>query len=357
MKMTKICNKCGRSLEDSVNFCPNCKSTSFRNKNEIVQYDTPVHRLLYWNYDGKYAISKSKVTGIVVFLIFSVLALASGAPAAILLFAAVFGILTYIIGFGVHQMISRPSQTKLEHNDYGLLTDLKHFFFYWQNRQGQYVLSKTKIISHLIFLMFFSIALSLPSVINLFVAVLFGVIFEIPVFFVGYGIHKLANPNPEAPSNYIEPSKQPSKVKLPKKLKPKAIKSSIIPEYMGYVTQLDELNSKFKSKEKSTRDLIEKRFEPPQLTYTRFIGGVDKSAELFKIHSDAAYSMINLADEYSSRIAGEIESKIDILNSINEKMDNLANELVLSGDISKKEDVDNVMGEMDNLIDSVKDYE
>lgn len=355
--MTKVCTNCGKTLDSNVNFCPNCKSTSFRSKNEIVPYDSPVHRLFYWNYNGEYAISKSKVTGIVVFLIFSVLALASGAPAAILLFAVVFGILTYILGFGVHQMISRPSRVKLAHNDYGLVTDLKHFFFYWQNNLGQYVLSKTKIISHLIFLMFFSIALSLPTTVNLFVAVIFGLIFEVPTFLVGYGIHKLTNPNPEAPSNYIEPSKQPSKVRFPKKFKPKAIKRGIIPEYMGYVTQLDELNSKFKSKEKSTRALIEKRFEPPQLTYTRFIGGVDKSAEMFKIHSDAAYSMINLADEYSPRIAGEIESKIDILTSINEKMDNLANELVLSGDISKKEDVDNVMGEMDNLIDSVKDYE
>ena len=355
--MSKVCTNCGKTLDDNVNFCPYCKSTSFKNKYEIVEADnSPAHRLLYWNYNGKYAISKTKFTAISVFLIFSVVAGLSGAPIAILLFAFAFAGITYVLGFAIHQMISHPSQSKLDHNDYGLLTDLKHFLLYWQNREGQYVFSKTKIISHLVFLMFFALAMCSP-VSNLFVSVLVGLIIEVPVFFVGYGIHKITNSNPEAPQNYIEPKKHTSKVKFPKRTKPKSIKKGIVPEFMGYVTQLDELNSKFKSKEKATRNLIEKRFEPPQLTYTRFIGGVDKSAELFKKHSDAAYNMINIADEYSTRIAGEIESKIEILKAINEKMDNLANELVLSGDISKKEDVDNVMGEMDNLIDSVKDYD
>ena len=123
------------------------------------------------------------------------------------------------------------------------------------------------------------------------------------------------------------------------------------------LVKLDELNSKFASKEKSTRDLIAKRFEPPQLTYTRFISGVDKSAELFKSNSDSAYTMISLTGEYSPRIAGEIEKKIDIMNKIVQKLDSLSNELIVNNDLSKKEDVDTIIDDMDNLIDSVKDYE
>ena len=355
--MSKVCTNCGKTVNDTDKFCPYCRSTSFRNKYQVVEAnDTPVHKLLYWNYDGQYVLSKSKVTAVCVFLMFSVVALASGAPAAILVFAFGFAGLTYLLGYGIHQMIGRPLQARLDHNDYGLITDLKHFLFYWQNRQGQYVLSKTKIVSHLIFLMFFGIGMAMPNTV-LIVAIWFGLFFEVPAYLIGYGIHKLTNPNPEASANYIEPRKDPVKVKLPKVKKPKVIKGGIIPEYMGYVTQLDELNSKFKSKEKSARNLIEKRFEPPQLTYTRFIGGVDKSAELFKRQSDSAYTMINLATEYSPRIAGEIESKIDILKSIIEKLDNLTNELVLSDDASKKEDVEGVISEMDDLIDSVKDYD
>ena len=354
--MSKICNNCGKTVNDKDNFCPYCRGTSFKNKYEVIEADDSlVHKLFYWNYDGNYAISKAKVSGIVVFLIFALGAIAD-LSIPIFIFALAFGALTFVIGYGLHQMLSKPSQVKLEHNDYGLLTDLKHFLFFWQNDKGQYVLSKTKIISHLVFLLFFSITLMVPNPV-LYAAIVVGMIFEAPVFLAGYGIHKLTNPNPEAPSNYIEPTKSPVKGKFPKKLKPKVLKRGIIPEFMGYVSQLDELNSKFKSKEKSVRNLIEKRFEPPQLTYTRFIDGVDKSAALFKKQSDSAYTMINLADEYSPRIAGEIESKIDILTSITEKLDNLANELVLSDDESKKEDVENVINDMDNLIKSVKDYD
>ena len=67
--------------------------------------------------------------------------------------------------------------------------------------------------------------------------------------------------------------------------------------------------------------------------------------------------MISLADEYSPRIASEIESKIEILNEITEKLDSLSNELIVNDNITTKEDVDDLIGEMDNLIKSVKDYD
>ena len=357
--MSKICTNCGRTVNDRDNFCPDCRGTSFKNQYEVVSSDgSKVHKLFYWNYDGKYVISKAKVTGIITFLILSVGALASGAPIGILFFAVVISFLIFVICFAIHQMTPMPSQAKIDHGEYGLVTDLKHLFFFWQNNEGQYVLSKTKIISNLVFLLFFGASWFSPvPAMNLFVAILVGLFVEAPVFVVGYGIHKLTNSNPKAPEKYIEPKREPVRQKIPKTEKPKQVKSGIIPEYMGYATQLDGLNSKFAKKEKSTRNLIEKRFEPPQLTYTRFIGGVDKSAEIFKKQSDSAYTMINLADEYSPRIASEIESKIDIMESIIQKLDNLANELVLSDDISSREDVENVISEMDDLIDSVKDYD
>ena len=67
--------------------------------------------------------------------------------------------------------------------------------------------------------------------------------------------------------------------------------------------------------------------------------------------------MISLADEYSPRIASEIEAKIEILKAIIDKMDGLSSELIVSDNITTKEDVDDLIGEMDNLIDSVRDYE
>ena len=38
-------------------------------------------------------------------------------------------------------------------------------------------------------------------------------------------------------------------------------------------------------------------------------------------------------------------------------MDGLSSELIVSDNITTKEDVDDLIGEMDNLIDSVRDYE
>jgi hypothetical protein len=40
-----------------------------------------------------------------------------------------------------------------------------------------------------------------------------------------------------------------------------------------------------------------------------------------------------------------------------QKLDDLSNELVLNEDLSKKEDVDNLISEMDDLIQSVKNYD
>ena len=120
---------------------------------------------------------------------------------------------------------------------------------------------------------------------------------------------------------------------------------------------MDELDSKFTSKDASTRELIAKRFEPPQLTYTRFITGVDKSKDLFDKNMESARTMINLADSYSPRIAGEVETKINIMKSIIAKLDDLSNELILNEDLSKTGDVDSLIDDMDSLIKSVKDYE
>lgn len=55
-------------------------------------------------------------------------------------------------------------------------------------------------------------------------------------------------------------------------------------------------------------------------------------------------------------LQGKLKSKITILDEINDKLDALSNELVLNENLSNKEDVDNLIGEMDDLINSVKSY-
>jgi len=316
--------------------------------------DDLVHKLLYWSYPEGSVLSKTKLISIIVFVYFFVFWTVVGANLIFIPLSVFFAGITFLIGFAFHKILPKPSINKIKNNDYGLLEDLKHLVFFWQDNNGNYVLSKTKLISFLIFVLMYIAGLFYLPKSNILIAVIFALIFEVPAFLVGSGIHKLTfkdSPKKELPTNNNVPPKQVKKVKeIPEK-------PAVIPEYLDYQIQLDDLNSKFVKKEKSTRKLIEKRFQPPQLTYDRFMGGVDKSSALFKKHRDSAFTMINLADEYSPRIAGEIESKINILKEILKKLDSLSNELVLNDDLSKKEDVDNLINEMDDLIQSVKNYD
>ncbi len=347
--MSKICNNCGREVDDQANFCPNCKSQSFRNKNELASKNSNmIHKLFYWEYDGYYVLSKAKLTSLAVFLMFSVVALLSGAPGVMVLLAFIFALLTFSIGFAIHKIRGVLPEAKVINNDYGIITDMIHLLFFWQNGEGEYILSKTKIISHLVFILFFAIVMA-SQMVTLFEAIIIGIMFETPAFLIGFAVHKLTGSKKKSQKQVSNPKTLPKTEKqIPQK--------QVISEYVPYLSRLDDLNSIFIKKDKSVRELIEKKFEPPQITYTRFISGVDRSKKLFNKNLESAMTMINIADNYSERIASEVESKITVLEAIIDKLDSLSNELIVNEDLSKKEDVDDLIGEMDNLIDSVREY-
>ena len=360
MKMTKICNTCGKDVEDTSNFCPYCKGRSFRKKQEIITPDNDmVHKLFYWTYDEGAMLAKSKIAGIGMFAFLFILWVSVGYNIAyVFVLSLIFGLATFLIGLLAHKILPEPSSDKIRNNDYGLIEDMKHLLFYWQDRNGGYIPSKTKILSLAVFIIMFGVGLFTMSAPVIIGAVILGILFEIPTFLIGFAIHKLTLRDT---SKHVIPEKRqkPKQVKAQKSIpeKKEIAQKKIIPQYMDYQMQLDDLNSKFRFKEKSTRELIAKRFEPPQLTYTRFIGGVDRSKEIFEKNMNSAATMINLADEYSPRIAGEIESKITVMKSIIQKLEDLSNELILNDDLSQTGDVDNLIDDMDSLINSVKDYD
>ena len=114
----------------------------------------------------------------------------------------------------------------------------------------------------------------------------------------------------------------------------------------------------FDVKEEVVRDLIKKRFTPPQITYDKFIAIVDSSHKLFYRQNDSALNIINLAAEDTPRVQNEIQNKIDAMKKIIDQIEELTNELVISmsnDDVSENE-VDNLLDDMENLIDSVKKY-
>lgn len=352
---TKTCVKCGNEVNDANHFCEKCGGSEFRKKAEIVKRQNPsiIHKVFYWNYDGQYMLSKSKIAAIVTFLVWFIPNV-STSFLGMLVIALIFAMVVFLVGYVIRNFRPRPPQAKLDHNDYGIATDLKHLFFYWQNAgTGEYVLSKTKIISAIFFVLFALLISTLP-ITSAFASVVVAFIFDIPAFAIGAAVHKFTNPNP------INPKREISKPKEIPKAKPA---SESVPdvegvvEFIPYKNRIMQLSREYSQKEKHTRELIEKRFAPPQLTYTKFIGVVDKSTKLFNTEADSAMTMINLASEGSPKIENEIKSKIDILESIIDKMDDLTNELVLTMDKSSDEEVGNLFDDMSNLIRSVSDYD
>ena len=125
-----------------------------------------------------------------------------------------------------------------------------------------------------------------------------------------------------------------------------------------YEKEVNNLKVLFDVKEEVVKDLIGKRFTPPQLTYDKFIAIIDSSHKLFYSQRDAALNIINLAAEDTPRIQGEVESKISNMKAIINQIEDLTNELVIniSSDEESIDEVKNLIDEMENLIDSVKEY-
>ena len=359
----KICNNCGEKVEAEYNFCPNCKSQSFRESAVEVRakpsQSAIIYNLLYWNYDGKYVLSKSKVGGICTFLMIAVSAFAIpplGGGIVVAVFACLF---VFLVGCLIHFLTPKPGDAVISNNDYGVVEDLKHFFFYWQNKKtGEFILSKTKIASLAIFVIFFFVGAFLPSS-NVFMMILMGLTAGIPAFAIGYVIHRLTNSDPTNNTPKVETAKAekiPEVKKVERKSEAPEIENVSVPEFEKYRSEITRLQAEFNAKEDTARELIEKRFHPPQMTYTKFISLVDKANRLFDRETDSAFTILNLATEDSPRIDAEINSKIKVLNAIIDKTDDLIDELVLNMDSSSEGDVDALIDDMDDLIGTLKDY-
>ena len=130
--------------------------------------------------------------------------------------------------------------------------------------------------------------------------------------------------------------------------------------YSYYKKQVDDLKKTYESKEEKVLELLEKKFPNGQMTYGRFRGEVDVCRVNFFKEAESAENMINLSDEYSEKIADALKEKISTLQSIVAKMNDLQSELIISisnGDDGSDEEIDNLIKEMNELIDSVKDYD
>ncbi len=131
----------------------------------------------------------------------------------------------------------------------------------------------------------------------------------------------------------------------------------IIPQFRPYNTEINDLKKTFDQKEENINKLINNRFSNNELSYDRFMDVIKNCHKLFYHQSDSALSIINLAPEYSVRLDETVKGKIYIMKSIIEELNHLIEELIIhDGDDESDEELKELFSNMDNLINSVKDY-
>ena len=152
----------------------------------------------------------------------------------------------------------------------------------------------------------------------------------------------------------VETQKQSKTIETPNE----TISESSVESLKKYDVEVNNLKVLFDVKENVVRDLIEKRFQPPQITYDKFISMVDSCHKLFYNQVETANNITKLAVEDTPRIREELDNKIKIMKQIIDQIEDLTNELVINinSDDESETEVKNLLDDMENLIDSVKDY-
>lgn len=200
------------------------------------------------------------------------------------------------------------------------------------------------IINLLILIFGFMIIGFLPSLL------IFIILSILLIMFPTYLLYLKKPPN--------EISNEYSNKKIKNENKNHNIDTNSLTSFNKYENEINELIKSFNHKKKISYELIEKRFEPPQMTYDLFIFTVDKCVKLFDEQIESLKQIIKYDTEFDQKIEDEKKYHVDSLKSIIKSIDNLNNELILSiNDNTQKEDeIKNILDDMKSLTDSIEKY-
>ena len=125
-----------------------------------------------------------------------------------------------------------------------------------------------------------------------------------------------------------------------------------------YENKIAELESEYDIKQAKAKELVEKLFDPDHMAYERFSSSITKSNNLFSTQVDIAKKMAEMDMNESPFVEKELENKLVTLETFIDKMEDLINELIIHMSSNKEDlaDVNALFDDMDDLIDSVKDY-
>lgn len=126
----------------------------------------------------------------------------------------------------------------------------------------------------------------------------------------------------------------------------------------AYDAEISELEKEYDIKQSKAKELVEKLFDPNHMSYERFMSSITKSNNLFSTQVEIAKKMSELNNEENPFVEKELVNKIGTLKTFVDKMEDLISELIIHMSSNKEdsEDIDTLFQDMDDLIDSVKDY-
>lgn len=302
--------------------------------------------LLYWNENNRFVFSRTKFLTLLVFIISFIYGLQDWQFGIALVIALVFAVPTFVIGFLIHSLMDIDSS----YYSGNAGEDIVHFLFYWYE-EDRFRISKTKLITVLIIAvgLISGFGSALPGQYSgpAFASTLISIIIAVPVFIIGYFIHKKTS---------VKKASKPVQTNVKKEYNQENENAYVSPDYVGYVLKAKELKKEYDEKEKETRDLINKKFTPPQITNEKFMAVVDESNKVFNEYYSSILNMVNFVGKDSAKIDDELTSRLDSLREITDKLDDLSSELIISMSKSGSDEVHDVLEDMENLITSINDY-
>ena len=126
--------------------------------------------------------------------------------------------------------------------------------------------------------------------------------------------------------------------------------------FLKYKIKIENLKEEYDFKVSKAIELIKKEFDPSEISYNDFISTLNNSNNIFYNNVEVALDIIELSSNPSVKIKNELDNKINTLNEIIDKLEDFIDELIIHIAEGSEKEVKNLTKELDDLIDSVKDY-
>lgn len=132
--------------------------------------------------------------------------------------------------------------------------------------------------------------------------------------------------------------------------------STVKPKF-DYGYDFSKLKQEFNLKIKKLKKLIVEDFTDSKTTQDYFMAHIDYCEKIFNEKLAIINKIIEFESDDIEFIENQIENNVEALKLIIEKINDLSNEIIISIGSKNKKEIENVLEEMDNLINSVREYE